>query len=207
MEWLDELVPIEAPTSTATGQRLLETASELFYHRGINAVGVDLISERAQATKRTLYQRFGSKDGLVAAYLTRRAHRWQSGLLAALRAADPVDAQAALAVAFEQSRRWAADNARGCAFVNAWADIGPSDAEAVRIIRAEKLWMGRFWELLLGDATIAHQVQLLHEGAQVAASVLADQEAFDRAYAAALQLLQHSRSVGSMGGEAGGSLG
>ncbi|WP_229120144.1 TetR/AcrR family transcriptional regulator [Enemella evansiae] len=189
MEQLDELVPIEMPVTTPVGERLLDTASELFYDRGITAVGVDLISEQARATKRTLYQRFGSKDGLVAAYLTRRAHRWQVGLLTAVRAADPQDPAEALRVVFDYSRSWAAHNERGCAFVNAWADVGPSDAGAVRIIREEKQWMGLLWSALLGDAMLAGQVQLLHEGAQVAASVLADEAAFDRAYAAALRLL------------------
>lgn len=190
LKQLDELVPMELPGTTPVGERLLDTASELFYHRGITAVGVDLISERAGATKRTLYQRFGSKDGLVAAYLTRRAHRWQVGLLAALQTAQPARPDDALRVVFDYSSSWAADNERGCAFVNAWADVGASDAGAVRIIRAEKEWMARLWQLLLDDPVLAGQVQLLHEGAQVAASVLVDEQAFDRAYAAARRLLR-----------------
>ena len=49
----------------------------MFYSRGIRAVGVDLIADRAGTTKKTLYDRFGSKDALVALYLRRRARRWQ----------------------------------------------------------------------------------------------------------------------------------
>ena len=61
---------------TPAGLRILDTASALFYERGIRAVGVDLIAEEAGTTKKTLYDRFGSKDELVAAYLSRRAARW-----------------------------------------------------------------------------------------------------------------------------------
>src|SRR5918994_1513929 len=62
---------------TPAGERLLDAAAELFYRRGIRAVGVDLIADVAGTTKKTLYDRFGSKDALVALYLRRRAQRWQ----------------------------------------------------------------------------------------------------------------------------------
>ena len=58
---------------TPVGERLAETAGRLFYARGIRAVGVELIAEEAGTTKKTLYDRFGSKDALVALYLRRRA--------------------------------------------------------------------------------------------------------------------------------------
>ncbi|MDQ4084268.1 MAG: TetR/AcrR family transcriptional regulator, partial [Actinomycetota bacterium] len=53
---------------TPGAQRILDVASELFYWRGIHAVGVDTIAAESGVTKRTLYDRFGSKDGLVVAY-------------------------------------------------------------------------------------------------------------------------------------------
>jgi len=54
-------------------ERLLEVAGDLFYEEGINAVGVDRIAAEADASKTTLYAHYGNKDGLVAAYLDRRA--------------------------------------------------------------------------------------------------------------------------------------
>jgi hypothetical protein len=65
------------------------TASELFYTRGIHAVGVDLIAELAGTTKKTLYDRFGSKDNLVALYLQRRFERWQAFVEERLAACPP----------------------------------------------------------------------------------------------------------------------
>ena len=47
-------------------QRILETASELFYSQGARAVGVDLV-----VAKTSLYRYFRTKDDLVAAFLQR----------------------------------------------------------------------------------------------------------------------------------------
>ena len=41
-------------------------------------VPADAPAETAGTTKKTLYDRFGSKDALVALYLLRRAHRWRA---------------------------------------------------------------------------------------------------------------------------------
>ncbi len=51
--------------------RILETASALFYKRGVWAVGVDLVVEEAGVAKTSLYRHFGTKDALVAAFLAR----------------------------------------------------------------------------------------------------------------------------------------
>jgi AcrR family transcriptional regulator len=47
--------------------RIAAVAAERFHACGITATGVDELSRVAGVSKRTLYQRFGSKDGLVTA--------------------------------------------------------------------------------------------------------------------------------------------
>jgi AcrR family transcriptional regulator len=47
-------------------QRILAVARDLFYERGVRAVGVDEIAEAAGTNKMTLYRHFASKDLLVA---------------------------------------------------------------------------------------------------------------------------------------------
>ena len=59
----------EAAERASARERLLAAASELFYAEGIHTVGVDRIVERAGVAKATLYTLFGSKDGLIRAYL------------------------------------------------------------------------------------------------------------------------------------------
>ncbi|GAA3366506.1 hypothetical protein GCM10017744_073820 [Streptomyces antimycoticus] len=82
---------MEAPTGVLTpaARRILDTAAELFYGQGINAVGVDLIAKRSGVTKKTLYDRFGSKEALVAAYLRERDERWRAWLTAEVEKSPP----------------------------------------------------------------------------------------------------------------------
>jgi len=51
--------------------RILWTASTLFYQRGVRAVGVDLVVEEAGVAKTSLYRHFRTKDDLIAALLER----------------------------------------------------------------------------------------------------------------------------------------
>jgi AcrR family transcriptional regulator len=79
----------EPPPLTPAGERIATAAAELFYAHGIRAVGVDTIPATAGATKRTLYDRFGSKDALVTLYLVRRARHWQAFLVQSSNSSRP----------------------------------------------------------------------------------------------------------------------
>jgi AcrR family transcriptional regulator len=175
---LTDLAPVPAPRTTRVGDRLLAAASDLFYNRGITAVGVDMLAEHASTTKRTLYQRFGSKDGLIAAYLQQRAHAWQTTLLAALNDAAPSTPHDGLSVVFSTAEQWAYSNPRGCAFVNAWAELNSSRSSGVEIIAAEKRWMLDLFGRVIGRSDIAAQVHLIYEGAHVTVSTLGDRDAY-----------------------------
>ncbi|MET9806768.1 TetR/AcrR family transcriptional regulator [Streptomyces halstedii] len=154
---------------TPAGRRIVAAAEELFYDRGITAVGVDLIAEHSGVTKRTLYNQFGSKDHLVAACLTERDERWRSLVRAAVAAAGtPAEAVTA---PFEALRTWSGTNARGCAFINALAELPDPSHPAHRIATNQKLWLlGLFKELATATGcpdpdTLATQLLVLHEGA------------------------------------------
>ena len=54
-----------------TRERILQTASELFYREGTRAVGVDLIVAQAGVAKTSLYLHFATKDDLIEAFLLR----------------------------------------------------------------------------------------------------------------------------------------
>ena len=160
-------VPFDDPVLTPAGKRLVDAASELFYRRGIRAIGVDLVAETAGTTKKTLYDRFGSKDELVALYLRRRARRWQVFLFGRLAGTGP---SRALTV-FDALAGWLRDQDRGCAFVNAYAEVGGTGHPAEAVIRAEKDWMLRVFVALAGDETLGAELHLLYEGAIVAHTV------------------------------------
>src|SRR5689334_7254448 len=101
-------------TLTPGAQRILDVASELFYARGIHAVGVDTIAAESGVTKRTLYDRFGSKDELVAAYLRARDARWRALVVATVDAADGPWGR--VLAPFDVLEDWVAGAGRGCAF-------------------------------------------------------------------------------------------
>ncbi|MEU0782993.1 TetR/AcrR family transcriptional regulator [Streptomyces sp. NPDC006173] len=154
---------------TPAGRRIVAAAEELFYSRGITAVGVDLIAEHSGVTKRTLYNQFGSKDHLVAAYLTGRDQRWRSLVLAAVDAgATPAEAVTA---PFEALRTWSETNTRGCAFINALAELPDPSHPAHRIAANQKLWLLNLFKELAATAgcsdpaTLSTQLLVLHEGA------------------------------------------
>ena len=154
---------------TPAGQRIVLAAEDLFYNRGITAVGVDLIAERSGVTKRTLYNQFGSKDNLVAAYLNARGERWRSLVEATVAASsDPVSAVTAPFVALEE---WSKTNVRGCAFINALAELPDPSYQAYRSAADQKHWLLDLFEHLATAAgctqpdDLATQLLVLHEGA------------------------------------------
>jgi AcrR family transcriptional regulator len=57
----------------SASERVFDAARELFYRRGVRAVGVDEIVVQAGVTKPSLYRAYASKDELVAACLDRAA--------------------------------------------------------------------------------------------------------------------------------------
>jgi AcrR family transcriptional regulator len=176
---------------TPAGERLLTTASELFYTRGIHAVGVDLIAELAGTTKKTLYDRFGSKDNLVAMYLSRRFDRWRAFVDERLATYSPGAGQ--VLAAFVTLEEWLGANTCGCAFVNANAEIGGTDHPGVTVIRAEKQWMRERYTQLVHAAGLPEwlgaQLHLLHEGAIVAQTAGGHADALANAKSAARTLL------------------
>ena len=189
---MDDVLAEPAPLTPA-GERIMTAASELFYAQGIRATGVDTIAEAAGTTKKTLYDRFGSKDALVALYLIRRARRWQAFLAAELDRHPP--GRTRVLAVFDAAERWSSGLNRGCAFVNAYAEIGGSEHPGVVVIRAEKAWMRTRLTDLVTEAAIhdaervARIVHLLYEGALVTSTAGNDPRAIATAREATDRLL------------------
>jgi AcrR family transcriptional regulator len=163
---------------TPAARRILDVAAELFYERGIHAVGVDTIAAESGITKRTLYDRFGSKDVLVAAYLRERDQRWRDLVVAHVDREH--DATRRVLAPFDALEEWLAPSSRGCAFVNAFAELPDADHPARQVIAASKRWLRElFARLLAGSGApaperLARQLLTLHEGALVTFSVMGE---------------------------------
>ena len=119
-------------------ERILSVASDLFYRRGIRAIGVETIAEKAETNKMTLYRHFESKDDLVAEYLKRLAKEAKSSWdrLEARHSGNPS----------AQLRAWLKDMAaqvarrdeRGCPLANAAVELPERDHPARRVIETFK---------------------------------------------------------------------
>ena len=173
---------------------MLKAASDLFYREGIRAVGVDTVSERAGVSKRTLYNRFGGKDGLVAEYLRRRDEGWKAYLRGATEAV--VEPMEKLLVVFEAYEEWlVGEDFRGCAFANAVAEIPDPDHPARLVARRHKEGVREHLAILAEDAgydgpeMLAERLLLLLEGAAATAVMRRSREPIGVAGSLARELL------------------
>jgi AcrR family transcriptional regulator len=119
-------------------ERILETASTLFYQRSVRAVGVDLVVEEAGVAKTSLYRHFGTKDDLVAAFLAREDRDfWGTWDRVAERHMD--DARAELDAHLEWiGERVGRPNYRGCPQINVAAEFPEADHPARKVAAAHK---------------------------------------------------------------------
>ena len=89
----------------------------------------------------------------------------------------PALGDAQVLLVFEALETWMGTQRRGCAFVNAYAELGDSDHPAVPVIRAEKAWMRTLFDTLTGDVALGAHLHLLYEGTLVVLTAGADPRA------------------------------
>jgi len=164
-------------------QRILDTASTLFYERGVRAVGVDLVVDESGVAKTSLYRHFRTKDDLIVAFLEREdTEFWaQWDEVAARHAGEPM-------AELEAHMRWigkrlARANYRGCPQINVAAEFAEADHPAREVARRHMQAMRkRLAELARGLGAVrpndlAAQLGVLVNGAFVSASMLTPDEA------------------------------
>ena len=158
--------------------RVFKTAADLFYRKGIRAVGVETIAAEANTTKMSLYRSFPSKDELVAEWLRDHdTHFWQTW--DAMAQKFPDDPLQQIRAAFALLTKHIADpKARGCPIANAAVELTEKDHPARKVIEAHKANLrNRLSELCLQmkanePELLADELFLLMEGAQVSIQTL-----------------------------------
>jgi AcrR family transcriptional regulator len=120
-------------------ERLLTTATGIFYSTGIHSVGVERIVAEAKVTRATFYRHFPGKEDLVAAYLE-RIHQHVRGQYEQALAGDrpPVDALREIGRQIVAEIR--SPGFRGCAFINAAAEYPDPDHPVHRTVLAHREW-------------------------------------------------------------------
>ncbi|CAN5441705.1 MAG: TetR/AcrR family transcriptional regulator [Actinomycetota bacterium] len=162
---------------TPAGEHVLRVASGMFYREGIRAVGVEAIAAEAGVTKKTLYDRFGSKEGLIVAYLRARDERWRAWMEESV-GGEGRSAKERLLSTFDALEGWIQhENPRGCGFVNAAAENPDPSHPAHAMAVEQKKWLREYFTKLAEEAgsetpgDLAERLVILHEGATVAHSL------------------------------------
>jgi AcrR family transcriptional regulator len=153
-------------------ERILDTASRLFYRHGFVSVGVDTITAEAGVAKMSLYRHFPSKDDLIVAYLERSNEQFWAWFDGALGEGSP---RQQLLRVFEELAGFATSPACfGCMFQLAAADFPDPEHRANRTALAHKrAVIERLRDLAAGAGApnpdeLAAQLFLLMDGAFVA---------------------------------------
>ncbi|MFB9310863.1 AcrR family transcriptional regulator [Agromyces hippuratus] len=166
-----------APRSTSTGtsearERLLRTASELFYREGIHSVGVDRIIGEAGVTRATFYRHFPGKEDLVEAYLGVEDANIR-GAFAAAEASGAEPKQLVGLVIEGLADDVARHHTRGCPFINAAAEYPDAASGVRRAVAGHREWFRSELESVLTAAEVedpvgaAGQLVLLRDAAMV----------------------------------------
>jgi AcrR family transcriptional regulator len=174
---MENTMTTTASTSSAprggARERLLEAANELFYAEGVQSVGIDRIIERAGVAKASLYNLFGSKEELVAAYLASRHEGTVDRLTAAMAKVDD-PRERILAVFDAQAKLFRSPDFNGCAF-NAASTEAPAGGLVERAADDFRGWIRSMFVTLAREAgakdpaILGRQLHLLYDGAGLAA--------------------------------------
>jgi AcrR family transcriptional regulator len=154
-----------------TAEKVLATASRLFYANGVRAVGIDWIVADSGVAKTSLYRHFQTKDHLVAAFLEHEDREFWQQWEQIVRVAPPNPRAALMALLEWIGKRVSRDGYRGCPQINVAAEFADPEHPARRIRRRHKAEMlerlkqivGGIGVLRLDDTSL--QIALLVDGA------------------------------------------
>lgn len=171
---------------------VLKAADELFYARGVQAVGMDELRTAAGISLKRMYALFPSKADIVAQVLAGRTAVWNDRILAeAAKHDSPRDKVLSI---FDFLDAWfREDNFRGCAFINSFGELGatmPAVADAAHQHKREFVEYVTDLAVESGcSPSVGLQIALLAEGAQTTAAISESPESALAAQQAASVLL------------------
>ncbi|MFG2356398.1 TetR/AcrR family transcriptional regulator [Streptomyces sp. NPDC048521] len=182
--------PITEEQNRLDREALLDAAERLFYERGIQAVGMDEVRTASGLPLKRIYRFFATKEELVVAVLRRRDRRWRGDLAA--RVEQVPDARERVLALFDWLAEWFAQPGfRGCAWINAYGELGSSSEAVLAEVRSHKQAFHdqiAVWVHATG-VRVAEPVCLLAEGAIVTAGISGDPTPARHAREAAATLL------------------
>lgn len=183
---------------TTAQEAVVRAADELFYTRGVQAVGMDAVRTAAGVSLKRIYSLFASKDELIVAVLRHRTTVWDEGLAAA--SERTTTARERILAIFDFLDAWFREpDFRGCAFINAHSELGPGSTAVANTVRDQKRTFQEYVARLVADVgappTLAPQLAILAEGAQTTAAIAGTPDAALQARSAAETLLDAALSA------------
>lgn len=111
-------------------ERIIETASNLFYNEGYNQTGINQIIAEANVAKASMYQHFRSKEDIAVVYLRKRHVKWVGDLVDYI--SKETSSEGKLLKSFDYLNDWLTNvDFRGCGFQNIFTDL-PKDQQKIR---------------------------------------------------------------------------
>jgi len=185
---------------TSPEERLIAAGQRLFCREGIHATGIARLLSEAGVSRKTLYERFGSKERLLHVVLKREGEAWRNWFARGL-ANTRGTPQERLLAAFDLLGEWFRQpNFYGCAFINAVAE---HDKIAMPLSELAITHREETNRLLLDLARqtgaaepelLVEKISMLIDGAIVTAMMTRQPEAADYAKQAAADILRANRA-------------
>ena len=195
---MHETRPEAAAVGSSARERILDAAYELFSRRGIQAVGVNEVIERAGVANATLYRHFPSKEKLVLAFLDLREQRWTKDLIEAGAMRRGSNPEEQLLAIFDVLDEWFhRDDFEAGSFIKVLLELGPNnpagDASVRHLEQLRAIARHLAEEAGLRDTeSFAHSWHILIQGSIVVAAE-GDVEAAQRGKSMARLLIEQHR--------------
>jgi AcrR family transcriptional regulator len=159
-----------------TRERIVNTASRLFYTQGYNSTGINQVIKEAEIAKASLYQHFPSKEDLLIEYLKVTSES-TGKLLRAQVAKHKLPREKVLSL-FDFLAKFARQTEfNGCNFLNVASELPNNDEKVKALIRKQKNEVRALFAEILkpaGKEELADELYLLFDAALIASKVHGD---------------------------------
>ncbi len=180
-------------------ERIIETASRLFYFQGYNKTGINQLIEEAGIAKASLYSNYSSKQQVALAYLHTKADSWVQRLRGEVLPGATPKKKVELIYDFLESLI-AEKNFVGCAFQKMSSEIDPqTDPEIEKEIKRIKQLLRRLFHALVAkdplkplkkEQALGDELFILFEGTMISFQVHRELWPLIAARSASLKLLK-----------------
>jgi len=153
----------------AIRQRIVDTASRLFYQQGYGNTGINQIIEESGVVKSSMYATFRSKEDILMEYLIEAGAMTDEALSTAAKKHKDPKAQV-LGVFDYLIKMVQGEEYYGCNFLNIISEIPKETEQVVKQIQKQKNGVRRLFTTLLepiGKADLADEIYVLFEGALI----------------------------------------